>query len=215
MTIPLITQLREVEREIEARRKVYAHKIQIREMDPDRAERKIDLMLAVAETLRDVMEDHPFVAMPCTPLPAVTLNWSLIAEALDNIPRLIHRDSLRDTIHNLASDNDALRERIAALEQWNADMVAKTAAGSLDGYRELGAKCAALEAERDEWTDRAENTMCRAERAEARIAALRHVVAAADAMRDMYVECAQSIDCDMPRTVTAYNAARAALKEGK
>ena len=120
MTIPLITQLREVEREIEARRKVYAHKIQIREMDPDRAERKIDLMLAVAETLRDVMEDHPFVAMPCTPLPAVTLNWSLIAEALDNIPRLIHRDSLRDTIHNLASDNDALRERIAALEAENA-----------------------------------------------------------------------------------------------
>jgi len=45
--------------------------------------------------------------------------------------------------------------------------------------------------------------------------ALRRVVAAADAMRDMYVECAQRIDCDRPRTVTAYNAARAALKEGK
>ena len=43
--------------------------------------------------------------------------------------------------------------------------------------------------------------------------ALLKVVAAADAMRDMYVECAQSIGCDRPRTATAYNAARAALKD--
>jgi len=35
---------------------VYAHKIQIREMDPDRAERKIALMVAVAETLRAALE---------------------------------------------------------------------------------------------------------------------------------------------------------------
>ena len=56
MAIPLIDQLREVEREIDARRKVYAHKIQIREMDPDRAERKIALMVAVAETLRAALE---------------------------------------------------------------------------------------------------------------------------------------------------------------
>jgi hypothetical protein len=63
------------------------------------------------------------------------------------------------------------------------------------------------ERERDEWTDRAENTMCRAERAEARIAALRRVVAAADAMRryDSY---------RMPgEPHWQYDVARAAIKE--
>ena len=35
---------------------------------------------------------------------------------------------------------------IARLKQWQRDMVAKAAAEhNLDGYRELGAKCAALE----------------------------------------------------------------------
>ena len=38
---------------------------------------------------------------------------------------------------------------VARLKQWQVDMVAKAADKSLDGYRELGAKCAALEAERD------------------------------------------------------------------
>ena len=61
----------------------------------------------------------------------------------------------------IAIDVESLRAEVAALRKWNADMVAKVAEGSLDGYRELRAKCAALEAERD---------------------ALRRVVAAADAM---------------------------------
>ena len=56
MAIPLIDQLREVEREIDARRRVYAHKIEIEEMDEARANRKIELMLAVAETLRAALE---------------------------------------------------------------------------------------------------------------------------------------------------------------
>ena len=42
-----------------------------------------------------------------------------------------------------------LRAEVARLKQWQVDMVAKAADKSLDGYRELGAKCAALEAERD------------------------------------------------------------------
>ena len=45
--------------------------------------------------------------------------------------------------------------------------------------------------------------------------ALREVVAAADAMRDRYLACSHSIDCDTPWSVTQYDAARAALKEGK
>ena len=71
------------------------------------------------------------------------------------------RDSLRNAVSLAVEQNTALRAEVAALRKWNADMVAKVAEGSLDGYRELGAKCAALEAERD---------------------ALRRVVAAADAM---------------------------------
>ena len=55
----------------------------------------------------------------------------------------------------------------------------------------------------------------RALKAEAEVAALKRVVAAADAMRDRYLACSHSIDCDTPWSVTQYDAARAALKEGK
>ena len=98
--------------------------------------------------------------------------------------------------HQFAQAADAitaLRERIAALQaevnKFKADRMVL-----LETEKQLRERIAALEAQN---------------------VALRRVVAAADAMRDMYVECARSIDCDMPRTVTAYNAARAALKEGK
>ena len=41
-------------------------------------------------------------------------------------------------------------DEIERLRWWNADMVAKAASGgTLDGYREMGARLAALEAERD------------------------------------------------------------------
>ena len=53
----------------------------------------------------------------------------------------------------------------------------------------------------------------RALKAEAEVAALKRVVAAADAMRDRYLACSHSIDCDTPWSVTQYDAARAALKE--
>ena len=44
----------------------------------------------------------------------------------------------------------ALIARVRELEQWQHDMVEKAAAKSLDGYRELAARAAAAENERDE-----------------------------------------------------------------
>jgi len=97
-------------------------------------------------------------------------------QELDDLVRRLHRLTVapkfpeyehptdrmrREQIVECRDAITALRAEVAALRKWNADMVAKVAEGSLDGYRELGAKCAALEAERD---------------------ALRRVVAAADAM---------------------------------
>lgn len=55
-----------------------------------------------------------------------------------------------------------LRERVRELEEWQRQMVEKASAKSLNGYRELAAKCAALEAENErlrealeavEWAD--------------------------------------------------------------
>ena len=43
-----------------------------------------------------------------------------------------------------------LEAEIERLRKWQREMVKKAADKSLDGYRELGAKCAALERERDE-----------------------------------------------------------------
>jgi len=40
-------------------------------------------------------------------------------------------------------------DEIDRLAKWQIEMVEKAAAKSLDGYRELGARCAALEEERD------------------------------------------------------------------
>ena len=57
------------------------------------------------------------------------------------------------------------RARVAELEQWNREMVAKAAAKSLDGYRELGARAAAAEE--------------RAEKAESRVKTLNSLVLAA------------------------------------
>lgn len=63
---------------------------------------------------------------------------------------------------------------IESLRQWQRDMVAKAADKSLDGYRELGAKCAALEE--------------RAEQLESELAALkveRDSMRHADALKDI------------------------------
>ena len=49
-----------------------------------------------------------------------------------------------------------LEAEVERLKEWQRQMVEKAAEKSLDGYRELGAKCASLEAERDEarlWHD--------------------------------------------------------------
>ena len=51
-------------------------------------------------------------------------------------------DAGKNILRRLAFQRDTLK-------QWQCDMVAKTAAQSLDGYRELGAKLAACEAEID------------------------------------------------------------------
>ena len=60
------------------------------------------------------------------------------------------------TAEGLHSKSDIAAElawrdaRIAQLEQWQRDMVAKAAEKSLDGYRDLGQRTAKAEAERDE-----------------------------------------------------------------
>ena len=43
-----------------------------------------------------------------------------------------------------------LEAEVGRLKEWQRQMVEKAAEKSLDGYRELGAKCASLEAKRDE-----------------------------------------------------------------
>jgi chromosome segregation ATPase len=59
------------------------------------------------------------------------------------------RDAYARACKSLIAQVVALEAEVARLKQWQVDMVAKAADKSLDGYRELGAKCAALEAERD------------------------------------------------------------------
>ena len=53
----------------------------------------------------------------------------------------------------LLADRDereaALRAEVSELREWQRQMVEKAAANSLDGYRELGARAAAAENERD------------------------------------------------------------------
>lgn len=58
--------------------------------------------------------------------------------------------SLRN--HGLDGAADLVKlqaERIEELEEWQRQMVEKAADESLDGYREMGAKCAALEEQKD------------------------------------------------------------------
>jgi len=49
----------------------------------------------------------------------------------------------------LKAKNKLQAERIEELEEWQRQMVEKAADESLDGYREMGAKCVALEEQKD------------------------------------------------------------------
>lgn len=73
------------------------------------------------------------------------------------------RNAVRAALRAALAKRDALKARAEKAEQWNRDMVAMAASGGkMDGYRELGAKLAAMEA--------------RAEAAEAENARLREAV---------------------------------------
>jgi hypothetical protein len=61
-----------------------------------------------------------------------------------------HGSRVEEALCSLAFQRDALQKKVEDLEEWRRQMVEKAAAKSLDGYRELGAKCAALEKERDD-----------------------------------------------------------------
>lgn len=50
----------------------------------------------------------------------------------------------------MRAENERLRTELDKAREWNRQMVEKAAeGGALDGYREMGARIAALEAERD------------------------------------------------------------------
>lgn len=70
----------------------------------------------------------------------------MIVNALRNYQQA-DEDGVMVLVSRQACDEAA--DEIDRLRKWNADMVAKSASGGvLDGYREMGAKLAAVEAER-------------------------------------------------------------------
>lgn len=58
MTIPLRAQLEEVNREIAVRTRVYPRWIQEQKITRDRAATKLETMKAVADTLRELVQQH-------------------------------------------------------------------------------------------------------------------------------------------------------------
>lgn len=62
-------------------------------------------------------------------------------------------ERLRAKVTELSDEAYGYAEQVERLEEWQRQMVQKAADNSLDGYRELGAKCASLE-ERAEKAER-------------------------------------------------------------
>lgn len=58
LMIPMIDQLREAERELDNRRKVYAHRVAGGLMEQGKADRKLALQSAIVQTLRGVYENE-------------------------------------------------------------------------------------------------------------------------------------------------------------